>query len=77
MSKDTPFESQHTLFHPSSERLQLSAEEERTLKRSNAQVPSFLSKVPARKGMFRRYCEKSLSIEKQRLINFYNSKETV
>ena len=64
------------MFHPSSERIQLSPKEERDLKHSS-KVPSFLANVPQRKGMFRRICEKSTSVDKQRLINFYNSKQTI
>ena len=76
LSLDSPFETEHTLFHPSSERIQLSPKEERDLKR-NSKVPAFLANVPNRKGMFRRICEKSVPVDKQHILNFYNSKETI
>ena len=78
ISQDSPFESRYTEFHPSSEAIQKSEEPSfQRLHNDNTPRIASLVRVPKRKGIFTRFCEKTSTSEKQRLLSFFQSKANV
>ena len=79
ISQDSPFESRYTEFHPSSEAIQKTEEHafQRLHEANNTPRIASLARVPKRKGIFTRFCEKTSTSEKQRLLSFFQTKANV